>query len=260
MSRVFCYEPDFSKQLNQIPFYEIHSEYIPFVGAEYKKYRILHIGESHYIGQKSDSPVDKYSIQFFQDNWWESHCDELANEFGTWYNTNDVFGRYMGEYKSSAYSIFNNVAKVFSDVVLGKELEHIINSEAKQLYRYFAFMNFYQMPSLYEGMGLWPAMKKSAKKLGDVQLAHDAWDVMAQKSVEVVDEVIEALEPRAVLITSCSAGRAYKDGGGKFANDERVIFTSHPMCAFTWKKKLKVLDGKTGKEVAEERLREIYQK
>lgn len=32
--------------------FQIHPEYKPFVGSEYEKYRILIVGESHYIGQE----------------------------------------------------------------------------------------------------------------------------------------------------------------------------------------------------------------
>ena len=57
----------YDAKFKEVPFYEIHPEYIPFVGNEYDTYRILLIGESHYIEQKNDENP-KYDLDYFREH------------------------------------------------------------------------------------------------------------------------------------------------------------------------------------------------
>ena len=61
-------------KLKQIDFYskEIHPELIPFVGTDYSKYRILQIGESHFI---SNYPEGSHGMAPHMG------CDMLVNLF-----------------------------------------------------------------------------------------------------------------------------------------------------------------------------------
>ena len=55
----------------EYPFYQVHPEYKPFVGSEYEKYKILIVGESHYIGQAYNEEIkDTYDVKYF----FEAHC------------------------------------------------------------------------------------------------------------------------------------------------------------------------------------------
>ena len=44
---------NYYNKLKNIEFFKIHPELIPYVGEEFDKYKILHIGESLYIQEKS---------------------------------------------------------------------------------------------------------------------------------------------------------------------------------------------------------------
>lgn len=53
---------DIEKALSDIPFYQIHPEYKPFIGENFDKYQILLVGESHYIGQTPDNEL--FSLEY----------------------------------------------------------------------------------------------------------------------------------------------------------------------------------------------------
>lgn len=68
---------------------------------------------------------------------------------------------------------------------------------------------------------------------------------------------IEIINPRAIVFTSISAGKAYKKHSGKYVEDSRVIFIAHSASHY-WCRGISSLDGKTGKEVLENDLKRIY--
>ena len=39
---------NYSEKLKAIGFFRIHPSYLPFIGTEYEKYKLLQISESHY--------------------------------------------------------------------------------------------------------------------------------------------------------------------------------------------------------------------
>ncbi len=238
--------------LKEIEMLNLHPTFMPFIGADYDVFKILHIGESHYINQSPDN--EKYDIQYFK-KWWSEPCDEILDDSYGWADTRQVMKNYM-DGKYGAYSIFNNFLKSFSKIVLNKQIESI-TLEDKGLYRYLAFMNFFQMPSIYEGKKYWDSLYISAKKLGNKAMARDMWEIAVEKSVNTIDAVVDIIKPKAIVFTSISAGNAYKDAGGKYKDDTRMIFTSHPGYPFTWWKKLKSLDRRRGIDVMEEGLKTI---
>ena len=114
----------YDEALGQIDFYKIHPEYLPFVGNNFDEFRVLHVGESHYIGQNNTyAPFD---LKYF-DKWWTDHCDTLYKHpdgdsetkcWGSWYNTREVIGRFLNRNQSN-YSIFINMIRAFDEAVEG---------------------------------------------------------------------------------------------------------------------------------------------
>ena len=90
----------------------------------------------------------------------------------------------------------------------------------KQAYHYFAFMNFFQMPSLYHGEGFRKSLEISAKKLDNEQLANKVYELAAQESARVLDHVIKTLKP-AVPIPLLYAERQISVGGWQDGCGER---------------------------------------
>lgn len=247
----------YDKLLSDIDFYKVHPGYLPFIGDKYNEYKILHIGESHYIGQKNDPEAeDKYPITYFE-NWWTDCCPDLYNEYGGWYNTRKVIENYLSGERRKGHSIFSETVKVFDKVYLGRDKVRMDHEESMN-YHYFAFMNFFQMPSIYEGVKYWNSLWDAANKLGNKQLAYDMWEKAAQVSSEVVDDVIDILKPSVVIFTSASAKGAY-DEYGKHRSEPYVISSVHPGCSW-WNRPLKRYNGLTGKQELERQLSELKNK
>lgn len=238
---------NYDEKLSQICFYKLHPEYLPFVGDKYDDYRILHIGESHYIGQ--DDGKDEFPLDYFEQHWWSNHCDKLHGTFGGWYNTRNVLNNYLSGERRKGHSIFTNMIKVFNEVYLG-EGDISISYEESQKYHNFAFMNFYQMPSLYKGKNYWDSLWAAATKVNNEQLALDMYKRVADESSIVLDAVIEILNPRVIIFTSKAARGAYN---GKHAQDSTIIESGHPGSPW-WNRKNK--SGKSGREMLVEKLTE----
>ena len=62
----------YDEALKKIDFYKVHPEYLPFVGFNFEEYRILQVGESHYIGQTPET--EEFSVAYFADYWWKDRC------------------------------------------------------------------------------------------------------------------------------------------------------------------------------------------
>ncbi|MEA5050312.1 MAG: hypothetical protein VB021_02425 [Oscillospiraceae bacterium] len=242
----------YDRQTDGIGFYQSHSEYRPFVGADFEKYRILIIGESHYIGQSCGGSDNPYEIDYFMRNWFDGDCTELNAAYANWFNTQEVIHNYMNGNRRKGYLIFTNLAKSFSKTILGDEIGSI-SSESGRIFDYFAFMNFFQMPSLYSGKGFWDSLKLSAKRINRPELAYQCWDTVVCKSVSVTDNVIDILAPRLTVFVSKSAYDAYMNcEKSKYKNE--VKHCDHPACPW-WNQK-KSGGIMTGKEQFERVLKD----
>lgn len=240
--------------LDVIPFYKQHPEYKPFIGNKFDKYRILQVGESHYIGQSNT--YAPFSLEYF-DKWWTDRCDELYKHpdgdpettcWGSWYNTQEVIGRFLKNNQKN-YSIFMNMIRALNEVT-----ELPACDDEKQNYQYFAFMNFFQMPSLYQGMSFKDSLYMVAKET-DAPAA--VYKRTVAESCTVLDGVINILRPNAIVFTSKAAYRAYCDHKGETANiDNRIINTVHPCCSW-WNRPIKRFGGRTGRQELERALSDL---
>lgn len=257
----------YDKELKEIEFYKTHPEYLPFVGDQYDEFKILQVGESHFIPQRADAS-DLFSITYFE-KWWEDSCAEVKNcqqknchnekgyQWGGWFRTKSVIENYMNGERTRSHGIFTEMVKVFAVVCQNRTIMHINDEESKN-YNHFAFMNFFQMPALYAGMKYWTSLKKSALKFGMTRkeanaYAEKVWDDTVQKSSDVLDSVIDILDPSIVIFTSKSAADAYK---GKYKNTPKVITAVHPASPCWHKPK----NGQIGKEQLITELEKVYQK
>lgn len=235
------YESRYDNQFRKIDFYEKHPCMFPFIGKNYDKYRILQVGESHYINQYCDSI--KYDAKYFSEHWWDSSFDNVLDELKCkdWVDTRHVVGENFcnGVKSSSSYGIFRNPLT---------EFENIKNYGRKDSnYNYFAFMNFFQMPALISGLKLWTSLQKSKKgwEKGDIKL----WNKVCNESIKVFDAVVGIINPSVVIFTSKSAYNAYTNDencshdAGRYKNDERLYVVCHPGCPW-WNR----ANGKYGRE------------
>lgn len=239
----------YDKELKKIPFYSVHPEYLPFIGDDYKRYRIMIIGESHFIPQTKDDA--RFDIEYFNNYWWNGTCNELFDRYKAWFNTRSVINDYLSGYRTRSHGIFTNVVKSFSDVVLGESIDRITTKES-QKFNCFAFMNFFQMPSLYKGEKYWVSLEKNASSMDE---AINIWNVSVANSSKVLDSVIDVMEPLLVIFVSQSAYYAYRDSKSKYSQSRIIKHTCHPGCSY-WNRKR--ANGLSGKDDFENMLKEIY--
>ncbi len=235
-------------QLKKIDFFEKHPSYIPFVGEEFEKYRILQISESHYADGLN---TGKYGIEYFS-KWFDEECPEIEVDL---LENNKTRAVCEGVCAGNCFANFDNPLRSFMKIVLNIENPHI-NKQARHLYHHFAYMNFYQMLA-FEAKGYFKkSFYNQAEREGLTELAETLLNRCRQISTYVVDQVIEILEPRAIVFTSIDAWEQYMSCNGRFANDKRMIYSAHP--GRPWNSKQNKLNGQTGKEAFETRLKEIY--
>lgn len=234
-------------------FFNVHPEYKPFIGSSYEKFRILVVGESHYIGQEYNAQTkDKYDIKYFLDNWLDSPCDELAKDYGDWFNTEKIIGNYMSGNRTKGHLIFTNIVKSFSSAVLNEKV-NFISEEIVKRFDYFAFMNFFQMPSIFRGEKYWSSLEKSSKKLENKQFAYDLWYKVVDESVLILNHVIDQLKPQKIFMFSQSAYNAYIENRNCKYKDI-IIHLDHAGCPW-WYRTKKGCD-KSSKELFEDYLKE----
>ncbi len=245
----------YDKELKRVDFYQVHPEYLPFIGDKFDEFKILQVGESHYIGQSDTyAPFD---LGYFN-KWWADHCDEVYKEpdgkpetkcWGSWYDTRAVIGRFQ-KWNQNNYSIFMNMIRAFDEAVEGLPA----CDDEKQKYHYFAFMNFFQMPSLYDGMSFKDSLYKAAKETDDPAAVYNR---AVEESCVVLDKVIKILQPNAIVFTSKAAYSAYCNHKGEMANiDNRIINTVHPCCSW-WNRPIKRFGGRTGRQELERALSDL---
>lgn len=245
--------------LGKIPFYKkYHPEFKPFIGERFDTYKILQVGESHYIGQIGEDPKDPFPLPYF-DKWWEDPCEALCQHpdpdpaeglWGSWYNTREVVCRFLTEKSGRGYNIFANMLRAFERVYLDRG-RVTMTAEIKQDYQHFAFMNFFQMPALYWGEAFEASLTRAAKKQGDERLKEAVYKKAKEESARILDQVIDILKPEAVIITSKAAYSAYCELHGD-DHDCRVIEATHP-CSRWWYRKSGE-DRMSGRERLEKQL------
>lgn len=215
----------YDEKLTSIPHFSVHNEMLPFVGEDYDKYRVLHVGESHYICLNKENE-QKYNMDYFKENWFSNKCEEILQLDEGAYNTRKVIEDYIRYGMSGGrryFRIFQNVANAFVDSGLVEENNY---ENKRDIYENMVFMNFFQMPSLYEGKSFYDSLSRNASfsKISPKEM----WEYSVTKSIKVFDEVIDILEPRLIVFTSILAGNAYKKNHGKFYDSSRTLYLDHP--------------------------------
>lgn len=263
---------DMKEQLKKnIKFYQYHESYLPFIGDEYEKYKILQIGETHYLNQSSDLSVkDDYSFDYFN-NWYKNQCKELHKDKKYCHNidTDWVLRNWINgqpyekeqEKKRKNHSIFREYIKAFSEGVLGKKIDKLSldDSEKTGLYKYSAYTDFYSFPCVIGTHSVLDGLSKSyKKKLGKSRLnkeekkeLQDYYDNIVKESTEIIDQVIDIIKPRTIVFTSQNAWNEYEGNHGKHSKDKNIIHVAHPE---RWSRDKTV----NNKEILVNRLKEIY--
>ncbi len=254
--------------ISNIDFYTKHPEYMPFIGKDYKKFKILLVSESHYEKEinYSDQAIG-YSGSFKEDsfnnddggvesfNYWydkgipkelyrpdpESVYDSLIG----WFTTRKVVNRWCldAERAENAKQIFSYTIKPMKILLDKKESR---DTPSNEIYNYYAFMNYFQRPSRSPG--------------GNSEFSDKGKITGEDKTVakEVLTKVIKILDPNVVFFISAKAYDYFN------IRDKKYIRLVHPTRQCCWNRSSKYckdhFNGRTPKEEFGYVLEKLYDK
>ena len=244
---------NYDDALKQIDFYKLHPSYLPFIGSDYDKYRILHIGESHYCDSMD---IEQFGINYFF-KWFDEPCNEVETDL----LNNNITRRVANGIVNNEchFTIFDNVLRSFIRIMKDEQNPRISNENRKE-YKYFAFMNYYPFPAFEPKGNFLQSLRKLSKMKNNKDETEKLICKAEYEATNIVDQVIDILNPNCIAFTSCAAWKSYKNKNGKYVNDERMIYTSHPGKPVSWNKALPILENQKGIDVFESGLKRIYHK
>lgn len=218
---------NYDAELEKIEFYgQFHHEYLPYVGDNYDKTKILLLGESNYIDEVN---LSGDVISLIQSPEWyttDSRDEEKLPGEGCidWCHNRKIINDTLekkknGQSTSPAHNMYINPAKAFSEV-----FPQVANPW--DAFTYFASMNYFQKPATKTGKSIVP-------KLEDQQFA-----------VANLCHVVSVLKPETIIFLSKKAFWSYKANIPVELKELYIKPCAHPTCAW-WNRD----NGKHGREV-----------
>ena len=139
----FC-NTEYDKGLALNPIYQTHPEMLPYIGKQYNKYRILCVGESHYLSKQTKN--FSYDLKkWYTENLTEQKYDEnnpLHKSFSAFFTRYVMYDCLAKKERGAGYSMFYRPAKACFN---------ILGCEKDDVWEHFAFMNYYQRPAGIRG-------------------------------------------------------------------------------------------------------------
>lgn len=222
----FALNTNYDNEFNKIEFFDrFHPEYLPYVGDNYDKTKLLLCGESNYI---DESNLSADVIRLIESPDWYTTDSRDQNKLPYagcigWCNNREIINSVLDNKQnrksiSKSHYMYINPAKVFLDV-----FPQIGNSW--DAFTYFASMNYYQKPA-----------SKTGKSIEATQ--HDN-----QFAADNLLRVINVLKPETIIFLSKKSLWAFK---ASEPNDLKNIFIgscAHPTSPW-WNRN----DGDFGRE------------
>ncbi len=139
----FC-NTEYDKSLELVSIYQTHPEMLPYIGKQYNKYRILCVGESHYLSKQTEN--FSYDLgKWYTENLTEQGYDEnnpLHKSFSAFFTRYVMYDCLAKKERGAGYSMFYRPAKACFN---------ILGCEKDDVWEHFAFMNYYQRPAGIRG-------------------------------------------------------------------------------------------------------------
>ncbi len=228
----------FEKALDNIAFFQSHPFLKPFIGQKYTDneldVKILFVGESHYVKE----PFPKITADSLLYDWWSDTPPLIYDT--NWYTTRDSIHTFMSEKSGKGYAIYREPCKIYNNCVLNDRKQDV-----RSIYDSFAFMNYYQIPALYDGMSFWNSLLKFNSETNKVHpLSSKIFDKTEKLSNDIFLSVLDILKPDKIVFLSTAVYKAFKRQN-KIYDINKIFATVHPTCPW-WNRKKR--DGSTGKQ------------
>ena len=169
----------YDNKLLEIDFYknsETHRYMLPYIGSEYEKYKVLIVGESHYLGEDDD----REKVKDFKK--WLTDKNEIKLIKSEYINTRCVVKEHCNN---------KNKQPFFS--VIKKEIINVENFWNK-----VSFMNFFIVPSI-----------NGSREI-------EALKDMKEKSLENFKNVLDVIKPNYILFLSKKSYCIFEKSNSKY--------------------------------------------
>ena len=162
----------YNNEFATITHFNHYPQMVPFVGKDWENSKFLIVGGSHYINDKNDPKLDVF------ENWYQYSNNDISDEDYDWTNTSAIVnsGKFQ-RYGSKSHRIYANLEKA----ILASGFKP---SNTENMFRYCAYMNFFQRPAGVSKKFYHPSEK-------DVRVSN-----------EVFKDVIGFLKPNFIFIAS----------------------------------------------------------
>lgn len=206
---------NYDSELKRIEFYErYHPEYLPYVGDNYDKTKILLLGESNYVDADNLSADVLRLIE--SPKWYttDSRDEEKLPSEGCidWCHNRDIINGTLdrkknGQKTSPAHNMYINPAKALIEV---------FPQVAKpwDAFTYFASMNYFQKPATKTGKSIEPKLED--KQFAATNLCH----------------VVSVLKPETIIFLSKKAFWAFEANKQEELKELYIKACAHPTCAW----------------------------
>ena len=169
----------YDNKLLEMDFYknsEIHRLMLPYIGSEYGKYKVLIVGESHYLGEDND----REKVKDFKK--WLTDKNEIKLIKPEYINTRCVVKEHCNN---------KNKQPFFS--MIKKEIINVENFWNK-----VSFMNFFIVPSINGS--------------GGIEVSKD----IEEKSLENFENVLDIIKPNYILFLSKKSYCIFEKSNSKY--------------------------------------------
>ena len=199
--------------LSKIKHFTLHPELLPYVGDQYDKFKIVIVGESHYLPDGYENAAG-----YFMD-WYDQPTPydiPVPNDMTSW-----------GEDKISSFTTRNALGFLGYVYNYFEEVVHQNNLNiSENIYDCVAFFNFYQRPTLKPASGFYTIFNDNRE------------DVIA---CSVAKQIFDILKPNLILVLSKKVSGIIQKGIGHLP--QGIFFLGHPSHGWLDKNEFKRIIG-----------------
>ena len=215
----------YDDKLGKIQHFVYHPELLPYVGDNYDKYKVLLIGESHYLVE----PLEDTKGEFLA--WYENPTSDFtmleADDLACFKTIDTVKAGLNPDYNGK---IFKNVSKELFRIlteknVLNRSNFSDIRSGYTETMSYVAYFNYFQRPELSgSGRGFQPLKKDGTVIYKGQTLNYKNFEQAF--AFDTADEIIKILRPSHILFLSKRAYDSFKDYDCEYTDNVDLVY--HP--------------------------------
>lgn len=224
----------YDAELKQIRHFIYHPELLPYIGENYDKYKVLLIGESHYLEEKFEAVAEYFLDWYDKPTSCFSILDNIINNdvkhnwedfYKFWFDTRCQMGKNGFE----NHKMGKTIGKAIFEAV-SQNSNFFVKDEADAL-SYIAYFNYFQRPEL-GGVKTFSSIFIEGNH--GYHGYNTFWEFERAKAYEIATKIFKILEPNKIIFLSRKALNFYNEQADKNSKIELVY---HPSSRW-WHRKM----------------------